>query len=371
MLQGSQSLSALPPPGRAEIHIHGGTSRPNALRASRSSVLLPAIHSRRAAHRRSRRSGEGPSPVDVWGTAARDISTPAPPHVYGDNHSIFEDARMPAKLPHFRDPSRSAVFGSSPRIFEDSLLGEARRERVALDEKRPCQGEASPDRIMVGSRTAFYSGLASSTRQHTSGVISWDRTAGASVRRRRAQLPSREGPVPGTSLDQRRQREEWEMEQQQRSLQPQAQAQPQPQPQQQEQRQEQRQAQPLPLQQPPQQQAAKMPRGGGARGGEEEPDHEATRRATMKPAPKAQHRYQAAGRLGGGGGGGGGAAALGQAGAQATTSILKGRSVERAVVPVLPPPSLLFQTHPSLRRELRTPALAMIEHGARIAAGEL
>ena len=103
-------------PRRTRKTQFGGVTRPWAapnlvMKESKSTTALPAID-------------------------RRQLATPAPPHFYGDNHSIFEDSLLehaPAKLPHLRDPAVFAVFGSAPRVYEDGLFGPARSDRVEID----------------------------------------------------------------------------------------------------------------------------------------------------------------------------------------------------------------------------------------------
>ena len=305
-----------------------GAVRPLRGPASTSArVQLPAIHSHGATthgqhgqHGHSRgggivhhQRGLGASASASWAhlPRERDISTPAPPHVYGDNHSIFEDAVSPAKMPHFKDASRSAVFGSSPRLFEDSLLGAARRERVLIDEKRDCRGEAFSTRKMTGNRTAFYSGLAPALREHTDGVVRWDQDAGDSIRRRKQRIPEKKPSVPGSTLDRQRMRTQ-----------------------------------------------------------RREAAAAAAAAAAMGQLPAETFLAGVAGDLATTSFTPARAPALRRASRRAsaedgTTSILHGVSYHQTEISA---PNMIFHAHPELMR-LRTPAKQMIEQGARVAAG--
>ena len=178
------------------------------MKASKSASLLPPLSlTAPRSNGRTRINASSPRRMKSMNTSksasafpplSQRTSTPAPPHYFGDNHSIFDKEKWgsPAqpKLKHneLRDPSISANWGrfTAPRCFEDALLGNARRERVEVE-----------DRVMVGNRVHTYLGQPSATRQHTDGIVSWDCRAGESVRRRRASIPSRKHLIPGGSLE--------------------------------------------------------------------------------------------------------------------------------------------------------------------------
>ena len=114
---------------------HGNMDR--SLRPAHSESALPKIRINASSPRRMKSMKASKSSSALPPLSQR-TSTPAAPHVYGDNHSIFGEKwgspKLRAKPNELRDPSFASNWGhlTAPRCFEDALLGNARRERVEV-----------------------------------------------------------------------------------------------------------------------------------------------------------------------------------------------------------------------------------------------